>query len=269
AHTVSQAAAVSGSTLPGVMAQLRTGSERAFSTRTFVWTAAAAAPPAPVPVAVRAIPAWPPVGTVMVSPDDPPWSPRGRRLRERAPVDLPPLRLAFGTGLQPDLQPSFAAWFGQEFVRIGRTTLGYDLYGALPHGLPSGLLRTVSSIEADLVVRVPLGGRFAFGPAAGLSFRWYRQQFTAIDDSAMPVVGATLSAAPVVLPPGRWRFTIDLQTMADVGSTQLVDEAGAVFQLVPIEFRLGFGARFGGTRDPFSTDPTSIPVNASRVRGDR
>ncbi len=154
-----------------------------------------------------------------------------------------------GSVFRENMNPAFSMSLGTQVNRTEHWKTEADLSFAFAHaiGVP-GPWRVMSQLDATIdFLHVP-GDRLEIGPTAGLSHRFYNQQWNAIDNAWVPMVGARASTP--LLTSRKFGWVIDLRGLLDLARTQMVLEDQQILFMSPYEIRLGTRFNFGHGRIP-------------------
>lgn len=166
---------------------------------------------------------------------------------------VPPLRVATRLVVRPETNPTASFEAGVQVWRSPVFKLDVNV-GYLPGralgmtGPPRSMLS--ADLSADLVAE--LGPWLETGPSAGVAYRLFRQQWTAIDELFVPIAGWRLDAS--VLRARRWSLQLTTKTMLDLAKTELVRETAEVRRLLPAELQVGVRFNFGHGHPPSLED---------------
>ena len=162
-------------------------------------------------------------------------------------VRLPPLRLESRAVFRQEANPGSLFELGVQMRRWKKGAIDANIAYAPHHGLALvGPFRTMGSLETTADALYFLGPFLATGPSAGLSFRFYRQQWSPISEGWMPIAGWRLSTS--VVRARRWALLVSAKAMVDLAPTELVLETAEIRKLRPVEGQLGLRINFGHGR---------------------
>ncbi len=175
-------------------------------------------------------------------------------VRERR-TKAPPLRFSMGGVFREDMNPGFAMSLGTQISRRERWKTDANLGFTFAHAIGvNGPWRVMSQLDAMIdLLHVP-NNRLELGPTAGISHRFYNQQWRPIDNAWVPIVGARAST-PLLLS-RRFGWVLDVRGLVDLARTQMVLETQRIEFMSPLEIHLGMRFNFGHGRIPARREET-------------
>jgi hypothetical protein len=172
----------------------------------------------------------------------------GPRDRERGKVRLPPTRIEMRFPIRQDLGVFPYFGIGTQVHRRGSFTVDADL--GINGGRQiqmRGPWRVQNAASGTLLAMWELGPWLAVGPTGGVDYRWFRQQWTDIASSWVPVVGVRVNS--MLIGARKWGFVIGAGATADLARTRFVRETAEVVDLVPLEGFVSTRIVFGHGRE--------------------
>ncbi|MBX2798668.1 MAG: hypothetical protein KTR31_13385 [Myxococcales bacterium] len=177
----------------------------------------------------------------------PPQPAPTRRSERRVKVFVPPLRIGHRATFRNGVNPGFLTEIGLQLYRAPRLKLDANVSVTAPHRIDVlGPFRQFTQADHTYDLMFVLGRHLEFGPTAGVSSRFYIQQWTQVGTAFVPLAGVRVST-PLIWAP-KWSVVVDLKGTADLAITEMVLETQQVIQMDQLEAQIGMRVNFGHGR---------------------
>lgn len=162
-------------------------------------------------------------------------------------VVVPPLRLDTRVVIREHANPGPLIEGQVQVTRTEKVAVDVGVSYTAHHGLGVvGPLRTMGSLDGLVDVRYEIGPWLATGPSAGVGLRFYRQQWTPIEEVWTPTVGWRIDG--FLIRARRWGLMISTKVSVDLRRTDLVLATAQIDTLSPVEGQFGLRWAFGHGR---------------------
>lgn len=232
------------------------------------------APPGPEPAVEPDVPPTPEPAPIVREPVEPPpaadgvlpwWWPFRRKPREGPRVEAPPTALIFGAAFREDTEPAAIIGLQTDAVTAGRWLVTAEFTGqparsvgrlADEDALEDFFLRQYVDIRGLMGVGLELVPEVRIGAVGGVAYRTYRQQFSPVLTTFVPVVGGQVE----LVGGGRFRVGVRVQVVTDAIRTELEDSTGISRTLAPTDINAALVLRVQPRQRPSPVrEPDPLP----------